>query len=818
MADTTPIDICAPWGKAGKAKTPKVHLLICHAIDAAAFAEELVDLMLGPRLREELEEAFTPLGGKWQRWVAFWCGLHDLGKFSPYFQSVRTDVTAEYFDENAQKAISAFEGRAVAAFAPHSLLTASHLDWELKRKNAPRPTRRFLTGALAGHHGYFPNWDGISQMAPKRLGKKEWCSARQRFVRELAALWELDFDQDWSHVHIGLRGAIGIAGLTVMCDRLASDHYTNRIPRHAHMEKGTAAYRDEVRHKARDTLRRLNWHPWEHRTPPRYRGLFNGEPPRRLHTLVEEVLDDNTQPGIMVIEAPTGEGKSRAGLLASAMLVDSLGLTGFMLALPTRALSRTQLHDLNAVLADAEFDLRGLPAFSGAMEDMPRLAKDSGIELNPQDTAEDVARDPNQERNAQRRSKPDDAILSPLVVGTHDRAQMTVINAKWVHLRIAAMSNKVLVIDEAHACDTYVASHMDKLMWWCGSIGTPVVVMSASLSKARRDALITHWQAGARLEEGPVETTTNVESGWQITWASADEDATAWPLESLEAPQHDVELVHHSDDFEKLAREIFAHISNDGCALVLLNTKRRVDRAHEVFRRVADEVFASPPEIVSVHSDREDRAESEARISELLGKNSPTTRHAVAIGTSLLESGVDLDADILASDPTMIDLLIQRIGRLHRHARPYRPGATRQQTLLLLDKDRVSKRGTDPHDDERGFPDGIANVYPALLLRLTRVALRDRSRLNLPEEAPALLRMVYGDSELWTLAASNRKQWERDLLTYMHRTDHEDYLSTIATIPLLAQDQHLSRLTEHAGPVNRTRKPDGRNSRQEGTE
>ena len=67
-----------------------------------------------------------------------------------------------------------------------------------------------------------------------------------------------------------------------------------------------------------------------------------------------------------------------------------------------------------------------------------------------------------------------------------------------------------------------------------------------------------------------------------------------------------------------------------------------------------------------------DRQRLDSRVEELLGRNRPAGGRIV-VGTQTLEQSLDIDADLLITDLCPVDVLLQRIGRLHRHQRDDRP-------------------------------------------------------------------------------------------------------------------------------------------------
>ena len=163
-----------------------------------------------------------------------------------------------------------------------------------------------------------------------------------------------------------------------------------------------------------------------------------------------------------------------------------------------------------------------------------------------------------------------------------------------------------------------------------------------------------------------------------------------------------------------------------GCVGLIVNTVKRAQMLREELRQ------AYPDAVILMDHSRflaPDRLEHEQEILRRVGKNTDAQmrRGVLVIGTQVLEQSLDLDFDLLITDLCPMDLLLQRIGRLHRHAR------TRPQGLEVP---RCLVMGALGELDA-----GSKAVYGEYLLLRTRRLLPERIRL--PEDISPLVQRTY---------------------------------------------------------------------------
>ncbi|GAA3762417.1 CRISPR-associated endonuclease/helicase Cas3 [Spinactinospora alkalitolerans] len=803
----------AAWGKLGNGNTP--HPLICHAIDTAVVAEALYDVVLGPYVREEIERGLAPLGSEKDRraWTAVLSGLHDIGKLTPAFQAVRIDQAEKLLGEIAVGALRAVRPDPLLGRREthHGLLSAVHMDGWLKGRKASWSARSALVDLLGGHHGWIVDPDEVKKAtrAKRQLGGVRWARARDDLITEIARLWELDpHSEGWSDVSLSTAAAVGLAGLTILSDWTAS----SRPRREYTPEPGDLAeYRKREIGRVGETLNRVNWTPWR---PPRntsHAVLFpRDDRPRPLQERIRELLAGVDRPGILVVEAPTGEGKTKAGIQACAALVGRLGLGGMYVATPTRATAGPVHAEVNRVLKATGSPLRANLLYSGAAADLERQAQerrqagsgdlDELSLLMPKDVGRECSDALKEARSTFTRKR---ALTFPIGVGTVDQALMAATRTGHVAMRLTSLSNKVLMIDEVHAYDAYMSRLLDRLLWWCGRLGVPVVLMSATLPAARREELTAAWKAGAATTPPAPAVDGAESSAWRLTWVDASGRRSVPVPVSADNPARRVSVQRIPDNYDVIADEVVRRLRDGGCAAVIHNTTRRATASHDRIARCL-EGMEPRPELLYLDgkTDPDKRRALERRLERLCGPDSSGTRRAIVVGTQVLEHGIDADFDLVVTDPCPVDLLVQRAGRLHRHARVERPMAVADPLLLVV---RSEKGFT--------FPPYTTAVYAESHLLATEYELSLRDAILLPKDIPELVHAVYADGDRIPQGRL-RTRWEAARRKRSTREEMDRFESGTQCIPMLWDTDGLIRLTKRSVRP-RVRKNSGRRDMEE---
>jgi CRISPR-associated endonuclease/helicase Cas3 len=713
------------WGKTGK-EPGTYHPLLFHMLDTAYVAHTIWCEVFNARLRQRMSRDLGLPEDRASAVIALAAGLHDLGKAAPGFQSQRSDLAARLPEA----------GLRLSPYArlnpkPHGWITVRETERILPDIGYPRSLVRLLAGVAGAHHGTFPPMADLARMGEDTLGDPPWAEARTRLVRELAAcLLGADIvGLTAEHEATLTPGLVSfIAGLVSVSDWIASSEHFPPV-----WDISIASYALAAPGKAYHALAALGWLP-----PIRpgeqieFSGLFSFQQegrichptPNVLQQQVIHVLRWLSPPYLLIVEAPMGQGKTEAAIYAAdlAMCLDEA--RGFYVALPTQATS-------NAMHRRVRDDYLAERGHSGALNlQLVHANALSAREFQQwrlhsvQENSEDDAARVSAETWFTARKRP---LLAPFGVGTIDQSLLSVLQARHWFVRLFGLTNKVVIFDEVHAYDTYMTAILERLLEWLAAVGSTVVLLSATLPASRRERLIRAY--GRKQAHGNAETLYP-----RLTW-TGPQAAGALTVPVSEDSRRVVAVKSCPNEVEALAAQVRDALSGGGCAAVICNT---VARAQQVYVGLKNRLEDTECHLFHARTPSAWHRNREGEVLSRFGKDGCRPVQAVLVATQVVEQSLDLDFDWMASEMAPVDLVFQRIGRMHRHIRERPPKLRHPRFLIVVDDDAAG-----------GPPDfgASASVYDRYVLLCSWLVMRGRSELRLPEDIEALVEQVYDERD-----------------------------------------------------------------------
>ncbi|MBI5269843.1 MAG: CRISPR-associated helicase Cas3' [Burkholderiales bacterium] len=694
------------WAKSGEGGG---HGLLAHLLDVAAVAEAI--LAREPAaIRRLVADAWGVAGDAAGRWVAALVGLHDFGKAIPGFQMKWADGAAE-----VERAGMPFHPSSLSC-SQHSLATAALLAPALQRlTGAAALWCHQVVQAVAAHHGYHFLPAELEGGVPRREGAA-WAAARQAIVD---AYWAVLSPPGCPTAPaMTLPWVNWLAGLTSVADWVASNPAWFPL---GEREEGLLGHFARARTLAERALDAVRWHP--------YRPLLAGHgdldhllarivarpgiQARPLQRGAHALLSEVNGPALVLVEAPMGEGKTELAFLAHLQLQATNQHRGLYVALPTQATGNALFTRATTFLegfADGPLDIQLVHGGAAMNEQL--------IALRGIDQSEDEALGASAWFGQKRRP-----LLSPYGVGTVDQMLYAALNVKHHFVRMWGLSNRVVVLDEVHAYDTYTTGLIVTLLRWLKALGCSVVLMSATLPRARRHELLRAWGGGAEQEETPYPRLAVVDArGTRAVHVGA-------------RPLPEVQLVGMGSGVAEMAAAAQAAVREGGCVAVIVNTVSRAQAVYLALRSclpASDEVT-----LVLFHArfPADERAERERDVLGLFGPGGERPTRAILVATQVVEQSLDIDFDVMFSDLAPVDLLLQRAGRLHRHGERTRPVAHAQPRLVVA--------GLQAGALSAWKETGWAFVYDAYILGRTWALLLQETALRLPQDIDRLVQAVY---------------------------------------------------------------------------
>ena len=585
--------------------------------------------------------------------------------------------------------------------------------------------------SAGGHHGSYPTVKVRNNLEKCQSTNENNLAWPDLLRRELLTELIGHFGPLPNNALTGKARLHWLTGFVTFCDWIGSN--TDWFPANP-----SAPLRDRftphaARERAETAVSLLGWHRRSVSPGKSFAALFSSIPgdsfqPRPLQQTLIDLAD---QPGLYIVEAPMGAGKTEAALAAAYRRWTDGAERGLYFALPTQLTSNRIHHRISQFLNHviSEETIQSL-AHGNAW-----LSEDRVRSFNP-------ARTPAEESDASEACRwfasSRRALLAPFGTGTVDQALMASISVRHSALRLFALSGKVVVIDEVHSYDPYTSALVDQLVRWLLEVGCTVIILSATLTAKRRREMI--GKAGASEPVPPP-------SDYPLVTKVVGDTATHHPVADPAIRGTVVHLSQVDVGDPALIGNIARAAEAGACVLVIRNT---VASAQQTFRAIKATLHEDSIPIGLLHSRFPyfQRQINEGCWMDLLGKDhSRRPAGCVLVATQVVEQSVDIDADLLVTDLAPTDLLLQRLGRLHRHSRP-RPDGYETPGCWIL------QPTVDWHADPKSICQALgasAYVYPPVSLYHAQRVWIGKSEVVLPDEIRSLLEMA--DSNLGQLPA-----------------------------------------------------------------
>lgn len=462
-----------------------------------------------------------------------------------------------------------------------------------------------------------------------------------------------------------------------------------------------------------------------------------GFPPRPVQATVSQLPAHAPDSRLLVVEAETGSGKTEAALDRFFRLFAAGTVGSLYFALPTRVAAREIYQRVVRYVARNFPDSTCRPIALLAVPGYARVDNEAPETLLPDPAVQYDEEDQARRERQWAAERPKRFLAAPIAVGTVDQALLSAVQTRHAHLRSVCLDRSLLVVDEVHASDPYMQALLEQLLAHHVGQGGHALLLSATLGAHARTRLIE--AAGGDGSELDLEQAIYAPYPALTTLDGVTRSVAPT---SGHAKQVMFELEPWMDQPHLSLERIAAALKRGARVLVITNTVGRaiaLQRAAETDPRIPTQALFRCGDVVCPHHGRftpADRELMDHAVSESFGQGSEPGP-LLLIGTQTLEQSLDIDADLLVTDLCPADVLLQRVGRLHRHVRRRPLGHEDPRCIVLAPaaEDLVAfldKRGDVLRAVKAG---GLGSVYEDLrTLELTRRFLTSIPKLSLPAD------------------------------------------------------------------------------------
>lgn len=679
------------WGKARRTDDnvgDDYHLLPYHALDVASVAALWWDR--SPALRHLFSDSSGVEEQKIRAWVLFFIALHDLGKFDVRFQGKAMEVylalNPEYSEERLPlpSDCSGFDHGSsgffwlIKDFEPEQVGDGFGFD-----EPVDHPFQAWFPWlkAVCGHHGMLRDendvrdacrlWIENPQVVENdKIARKQWIEALSELFLKPEGLSLSDAPPKVNPLLAGFcavsdwLGSMVTENSFVFRSSPCSDleelrlYFEERYKNDAHQVLMYSGVVGDLKHGA--TVQKL---------------LDQGYQPRQLQVLVDALP---LQAGLTLIEAPTGSGKTETALAYAWRLLESNLADSIIFALPTQATANAMLERLEK-LTPVLFDQPNLVLAHGnaRFNERFQVIRQQGKNLQGENAWNQCCEWIGQSRKR--------VFLGQIGVCTIDQVLVSVLPLRHRFVRGFGVGRSVLIVDEVHAYDRYMYGLLEEVLREQARIGGSAILLSATLPEQHKRLLLESYAPEA--PEVSITESTDIPYPL-VSWVSGtnskhfDLQNRPEQLPLRFSVQLKSRYSKEADPDQDLLEELVAAASKGAQVCLMCN---RVDVAQQAYQTLQTLVPDSIElQLFHARFTLLDRREKEEKALFSFGKNKNRSKGRILVATQVVEQSLDVDFDWLVTQVCPVDLLFQRLGRLHRHASNSRPQGFESPVATVL--------------------------------------------------------------------------------------------------------------------------------------
>ena len=627
--------------------------------------------------------------------------LHDIGKVCPSFQEkIRRPLPSYTKNSLPELASQIANPDNEKEWGWHGTVSAATLQ--------ALGTGKYLDEIVGKHHGNL--FYKIPDANAEFFGGPEW----QKQRKELADLLMHKFNCTWPQVETKTQANV-LAGLTTVADWIGSGPLFD-YPNNLKLLFGKAL--EQAGFLSPSYTKNLSFHD-----------IFGFSPNKMQQSLAQLC----TGPGVYLLEAPMGLGKTEAALYAAYLALSQARATGIYFALPTQVTSN-KIFDrttpfLNKILTPNFPQRKAFLLHGKAHLEKTEL----GEEAEPGKSW----------FNSLKRS-----ILAPFGVGTLDQALLSAIpDVKHSFVRTYGLLGKVVILDEIHSYDAYTYTIIEKFLDILQELNCTVIILTATLTAQKRKQLLK--QSHVSISYPLLSCVKQNVAALNPTPIPEHEQ---WAEQAFNSEQARTINLEKTSSRQQAVDKALALAHEGQQVLWIENTVQEAQDIYKIFRAKCEFL---PCALLHSRFLLKDRKQYEDQWVSIYGKDSNNLRKQtgrILVGTQVLEQSLDIDADYLFTALCPMDMLLQRTGRLWRHDRKDRaPSANCAACVLMPD---TSALNLCPKVFGKS-----GSVYSPYILYRTMECLEKLITIDLPNSIRPLLEKVYAEREENAELASMKQAW-----------------------------------------------------------